>query len=309
MPTLSERALRGEAFFFMTDFLAQKIVHYSLNELEANNIKFEFNPKATSRHKEVLQSFPITFTRYAQSIEAIKDAIRKGETYVLNFTQATPIETKLSLKAIYEHAHAKYKLYYKDKFVCFSPETFIKIQGNTIETHPMKGTIDASLPNAKAQLLNDPKELAEHTMIVDLLRNDLSMVAQKVRVKKFRYIDTLHTGNKTLLQASSHIEGQLPIDWKSRLDEIIKTLLPAGSISGAPKKSTVAHILNLEGYERGFYTGIMGYFDGQNLETAVMIRFIEKRAHGLVYKSGGGITIDSDAQKEYQELLDKIYIP
>lgn len=309
MGPLATLACEKKPFFFLTDFLADHIEVYPIDQLEDADIAFSFNPKAHSKHKEQLRSFPIDYAHYAQSIEKIKAAIKAGKTYVLNFTQATPIETDLSLEAIYEHAHAKYKLRYKDRFVCFSPETFVRIENNTISTYPMKGTIDASIENAAEKILNDPKELAEHTMIVDLLRNDLSMVAKQVTVEKFRYIETLETGNKKLLQISSKITGQLPIDWNVHLDQIIKTLLPAGSISGAPKKSTVDHILRFEDYERGFYTGIMGYYDGDVLETAVMIRFIEQTPAGLVYKSGGGITIESSATDEYQEMLDKIYIP
>jgi para-aminobenzoate synthetase component 1 len=86
-------------------------------------------------------------------------------------------------------------------------------------------------------------------------------------------------------------------------------LLPAGSISGAPKVKTLEIIKNAENYERGYYTGTAFYFDGDNLDSCVLIRFIEQTEKGWVYKSGGGITIYSDARKEYQEILDKIYVP
>jgi len=86
-------------------------------------------------------------------------------------------------------------------------------------------------------------------------------------------------------------------------------LLPAGSISGAPKPSTLQIINDAEGYERGYYTGIMGYFDGQNFESAVMIRYIENENGKFVFKSGGGITTKSDVQSEYQEIIDKVYLP
>ncbi|OGU77880.1 MAG: hypothetical protein A2279_07140 [Stygiobacter sp. RIFOXYA12_FULL_38_9] len=86
-------------------------------------------------------------------------------------------------------------------------------------------------------------------------------------------------------------------------------MLPAGSISGAPKKKTVEIIQNAEKLERGYYTGVFGYYDGNNLDSAVMIRFIEQTAEGLVYRSGGGITFMSDVNSEYQELIDKVYVP
>ncbi|MCJ7765071.1 MAG: aminodeoxychorismate synthase component I, partial [Thiovulaceae bacterium] len=204
---------------------------------------------------------------------------------------------------------AKFKLRFKDEFVCFSPERFIKIEDETISAYPMKGTIDAALPNAKEQILSNEKEMAEHIMVVDLLRNDLGIVARDIKVERFRYIEHLKTGQKELLQVSSKITGRLPSDWHHDFGKIITALLPAGSISGTPKKSTVSLIKEVEAHTRGFFTGVFGYFDGKDFDSAVMIRFIEKKADQLIYKSGGGITLDSTAEDEYQEMLDKIYIP
>ena len=198
---------------------------------------------------------------------------------------------------------------FDDQFVIFSPECFIKIKDSTIYSYPMKGTIDAGIPNAARLLLNDPKEKAEHNTIVDLIRNDLAMVASGVSVTKFRYIDHIVTNRKDLLQVSSEIRGQLHEDWRARFGEIILKLLPAGSISGAPKKETVRIIQEAEVQNRGWYTGVFGVFDGKNLDTAVNIRFIEKTHQGLQFRSGGGITVFSEMEREYNELLDKVYVP
>ena len=173
----------------------------------------------------------------------------------------------------------------------------------------MKGTIDAAIPNAKEIILADEKEMAEHIMIVDLLRNDLSIVAKNVKVEQFRYVDEINAGDKKLLQVSSHISGELQENWQEHLGDILKALLPAGSISGTPKKSTVELIEKIEGYERGFFSGVFGVFDGESLDSGVMIRFIEKTEQGYVYKSGGGITIESNPKAEYKEMCDKIYLP
>lgn len=100
----------------------------------------------------------------------------------------------------------------------------------------MKGTIDASIPSAAQLLMNDPKEAAEHATIVDLIRNDLSMVANQVFVSRYRYIDTLQTNQGAILQTSSEIQGVLPENYPEHLGELIFRLLPAGSITGAPKK-------------------------------------------------------------------------
>jgi len=201
-------------------------------------------------------------------------------------------------------------LLFREDFTVFSPESFVRIdQSGIISSYPMKGTIDASLPGAAVSLLSDPKELAEHNTIVDLIRNDLSMVATEVRVTRFRYLEEIQTNQKHLLQASSEITGILSADWPAHLGDIIRTLLPAGSISGAPKKKTLEIIREAEAGSRGFYTGVFGIFDGQKLDSAVMIRYIEQQQGRYYFRSGGGITVNSSAISEYHELIDKVYVP
>jgi para-aminobenzoate synthetase component 1 len=232
-----------------------------------------------------------------------------GDSFLLNLTFPTEIETNLKLKEIYFRSNAKYKLLYKDKFVVFSPEPFIRINDNVISSFPMKGTIDATIKDAEKILLESEKEKSEHNTIVDLIRNDLSMVAEKVSVKRFRYVEKIKTIDKELLQTSSEISGELPKNWKGNIGDIIFRLLPAGSISGAPKKRTCEIIKNAENYDRGYFTGIFGYFDGKSLDSAVMIRYIEKQGDKMFFKSGGGITSMSKAKEEYEELIDKVYLP
>ncbi|NWF66075.1 MAG: chorismate-binding protein, partial [Campylobacterales bacterium] len=146
-------------------------------------------------------------------------------------------------------------------------------------------------------------------MIVDLLRNDLNMVSSNVRVEDFRYVEKINAGDKELLQVSSKIAGDLEENWQENLGDILLTLLPAGSISGTPKKSSVEIIKDVEGYQRGYFCGVFGYFNGDYLDSGVIIRYIENESNELYYKSGGGITADSIAFKEYQEMKDKIYVP
>jgi para-aminobenzoate synthetase component 1 len=299
-----------EPFFFMISYDLTQSVVCPLKKLPPF-IKYEINKKVNSSNQNlVLKKYPMAFKTYQKKFQALQEQIRAGNSYLLNLTAKTRIETALSLDEIYDKAASKFKLQYKDQFVCFSPEQFVQIKNNTIFTFPMKGTIDAKIKNAKQLILNNEKEKAEHIMVVDLLRNDLSIVAKKVRVKKFRYVESLQAGNKTLLQVSSKIEGTLPKNWHEMVGDIIIKLLPAGSITGTPKKKTVEILKGIEKYNRGFYTGIFGVYDGKNLNSAVMIRFIEKSKNNrYFYKSGGGITCDSDCFSEYQELIDKIYIP
>ena len=307
---LSQLVSKGIPSFFYSDFKGEKFHCYPIDQLDKYDIEFSFNDVVSNSNRPHTPIFnSICIKEYTEKFNNIQEHIRAGNTYLLNLTQPTPINTDLTLGEIYTMANAPYKLHVANEFVCFSPEPFITIEGNRINTFPMKGTIDANIPNAIEQILQNPKEIAEHTMIVDLLRNDLGIVSKDIKVEKFRYITTIETGNKKLHHVSSHISGQLPDNWKNRIGEILHSLLPAGSISGTPKKKSVEIIERIEGYERGYFSGIFGYFDGTNLYSAVSIRFIEKTDTGLFYKSGGGITADSTAKSEHQELLDKIYIP
>ena len=312
---------------------------------------------------------PPLYEDYERSFNIVKSNIMAGNSYLTNLTCRVPVSCNLSLEDIFHRAKGKYKLLLRRKrtqaedkdhlkeeaqnkahlkeenieenltpFVCFSPETFVRIKGGRIYSYPMKGTLDASLPNAEKQLMEDRKEAAEHATIVDLIRNDLSRVAEDVRVDKYRYIDVLHTNKGNILQTSSEISGRLPEDYPHHLGEILEAQLPAGSITGAPKDKTMQIIQEAEGYDRGFYTGIMGIYDQGELNSAVMIRFIEeetspvdfetdgeknfkakegkasegkepKASRELYFKAGGGITSKSDCRKEYEEVIQKIYLP
>ena len=133
--------------------------------------------------------------------------------------------------------------------------------------------------------MSDKKEAAEHATIVDLIRNDLSRVAEHVRVDKYRYIDVLHTNKGNILQTSSEISGKLPTDYQKHIGNILDAMLPAGSITGAPKDKTMEIIHEAEGYDRGFYTGIMGIYNNGELNSAVMIRFLENDGQGTYFKA------------------------
>ncbi len=299
-----------EAIFFVIDFEAKEHYISPLDKLD-DDILFSLDSlENIHKNKKVPYTYhPISFPKYSLAFDKIQEEIKSGNSYLINLTAPSKLEIPYSLKEIYNYSDAKFKLYFKDKFVCFSPERFVEIKDNKIYTYPMKGTIQASIENAKEKILNNEKERAEHVMVVDLLRNDLSQVSKKVRVEKFRYIEKIKAGERELLHVSSKIRGELKKDWQDNLGDILTKMLPAGSITGAPKKSTVKIIKEVEDYERGFFSGIFGVFDGENLDSSVMIRFIEKSCDGLVYKSGGGITIDSDKKAEYLEMCEKIYVP
>lgn len=308
---MNEYGKDGKPFFFIFDFELENPCAFLLDELIKENIFFKINEKSPDKYQRqiLLTKKPIEFSLYKNSFDFVVNEISKGNSYLLNLTFPTEIETNLTLEEIFVHSTAKYKLLYKDQFVVFSPETFVKIEDGIISSYPMKGTIDANLPTAEETILNDEKEFAEHVTIVDLIRNDLSIISKNVRVEKFRYVEKIITNQKELLQVSSKIVGELEKDYNERIGDIIYAMLPAGSISGAPKKKTIEIIQRAEKGKRGFYTGVFGIFDGKNLDSAVMIRFIEKAKDKLFFRSGGGITFMSNLENEYQELIDKIYVP
>lgn len=290
-------------FFFENPMNDQSIL-FSVGK-NSNHAQLQIDNNVLS----LLKKHPCSYNEYYSKFRIVSNALHKGNSFLLNLTERTAIECNLTLKEIYSRTHALYKLYVPGRFVCFSPESFVRIAGGEISSYPMKGTIDASLPDAEAQLMADYKETCEHNTIVDLIRNDLSIVAEHVHVRRFRYVDVLKTNQKELLQTSSEICGTLLGDYHERLGSIIFDMLPAGSISGAPKQSTVNTIREAEKMERGYYSGVFGYYDGETLDSAVMIRYIEQEDGNYYFRSGGGITVNSDPQEEYQEVLDKIYLP
>lgn len=302
-------------FLFLLDFELNEPFIVPLTEARPDEILFDLNgisnfeTGAVSAKKLEFHIDPFPKAAYCKAFEKVQEELRYGNTFLLNLTFPSRIDTNYSLKEFFHASSAKYKVWFRDRFVSFSPEIFVQIRDGVIRSFPMKGTIDARIPDAESKLLASKKEKAEHYTIVDLIRNDLSLVAQQVRVKRFQYIDHLRTHKNEILQMSSEIEGQLPKDFNCHLGDIFMSLLPAGSISGAPKKKTLEIIRENEKGNRGFYTGIVGIFNGKDVDSGVLIRYLEKTENGLQFRSGGGITALSKCEKEYDELIQKIYVP
>jgi len=301
-------------FMFLVDFEMKAIQLFPLENMP-DDVLYDFrgsgNPRAGKKEKRsfTFSKFPMPFAAYNRAFKTVQMHIIAGNTFLANLTFPTPVETSLTLRDIYISSSARYKILFKNEFVCFSPETFVTIHDGNIFTFPMKGTQKVLSSESEKEILDNKKEIAEHNTVVDLLRNDLSMVADKVRVNRFRYTERINTHEGELLQVSSEITGELPHGYHSRIGEILFKLLPAGSVTGAPKERTLAVIREAEKTDRGYYTGVAGVFDGNNLDSAVLIRFIENRSGKMHFRSGGGITFLSDARTEYQELIDKIYVP
>lgn len=307
--------LKGIPFLFALDFEMTEGIFIE-NPLEQDEVLFRTplgkntnGCEQTVGNDKFLQPFPISYQEYLERFTIVSDGLKRGDTSLVNLTVKTEIETNLSLEQIFRQSDSPYCIFVPDRFVCFSPERFVRIANGVVSANPMKGTINAQIPNAETVLLSDYKETSEHCAIVELLRNDLGKVANAIAVERFRYIDYIKTRQREILQVSSELTGKLPDDYWSRLGDIILCLLPAGSISGSPKDSTIRIIRQAEQESRGFYTGVFGYFDGKEVDSAVLIRYIEKENGKMYFRSGGGITVNSEPEKEYKEVLDKIYLP
>lgn len=304
----------GKPFFFAINFEQTEGLFID-NPLQQTDVLFQFCEKGNAPEQEVIKKvssfnyIPIPYSEYKKKFDIVHKGLKEGYSYLTNLTIKTPVSFNLTLEDIFFQSNASYKVLYPNKFVCFSPERFVKIAGKTISTNPMKGTIDANIPDAEQIILNDHKETAEHNTIVDLLRNDLSIIADNVRVNRFRYIDRIRTNKNDILQVSSEITGTLREENYLNYGDIIFGMLPAGSISGAPKEATRRIIQDAEKEPRGYYTGVCGYYDGNELDSAVIIRYIENDDNQYHFRSGGGITAYSDCEEEYKEVLEKIYLP
>ena len=307
-------SVQNQPFFCYIDFRGEIGFIITPEEAEKYGILYAFEKPEIDAENRLKKAVNLSFScpdeeLYRNSFEKVMYHLKRGDTYLLNLTFPTPVRISITPEEIFTHSNAPFRLLVPGKFVVFSPEPFVRIENGLISSNPMKGTIDATLPDAEAKLLADEKEFFEHNTIVDLIRNDLSMVSTGVNVARFRYIDRIRTHRGELLQMSSEITGKLDPDYRQRMGDILFTLLPAGSISGAPKKRTLEIIEEVETDKRGFYTGIFGYFDGNVFRSAVSIRFIEISEQGMTFRSGGGITARSYVSSEFSELMAKIYVP
>ena len=241
-------------FLFIIDYTQQHSYIEVLDEVDAASCLFQFpqvhNVAGVTDEKYLTptpfcggtidwQFMPPAPNRYREAFDLVKRNLLAGNSYLTNLTCKIPLTTNLTLKEMFLYSQAPYKLWIKDQFVCFSPEIFVRIKDGIIKSFPMKGTIDATLQDAETCLMNNKKEAAEHATIVDLIRNDLSMVANKVTVTSYRYIDRLQTNKGAILQTSSEISGVLPENYHKQIGDILFRLLPAGSITGAPKPKTM----------------------------------------------------------------------
>ncbi len=254
----------------------------------------------------------VSQAKYEQAYHNIKQHIQKGDIYQVNLThqlqgssQKNSQDLFLDLIASNPVDFMSYLGFADYQILSASPERFIRIAKGEITTRPIKGTIaktDCPIQNqAQIQaLLNCPKEKAELNMITDLLRNDLGQVCHTgtVRVKSHRSI--LECPN--IYHTYSEIQGKLKMDPVQALI----SMLPAGSISGCPKKRSLAIIDEQEHSARGIYTGVIGYIHPTGiLDFSIAIRTLLKKGSQVTLGVGGGIVHDSKLKNEYAETLQK----
>jgi len=188
-----------------------------------------------------------------------------------------------------------------------SPETLVKLKDGVLHTFPLAGTrprgrTDAEDQALEAELLSDEKELAEHNMLVDLGRNDLGRISRFGTV----VVENLHSIERFshVMHIGSTVRGEIRED-RDALDAI-EAVLPAGTLSGAPKLRACQLIGELENNKRGIYGGAIGYIDFTgNMDTCIAIRIAWKKNGRVFVRSGAGIVADSVPEKEYQECINK----
>ncbi len=283
---------------------------------EAEIIKHDFNGNFFCFNESCeISNFSLNINKseYVIAIDKIKEYIRNGDTYQVNYTLKglfdcdDPVSLYLKLREKQAVSYSAFMKFNDEHVLSFSPELFFRKQGSLIYTRPMKGTIkrgknlSEDINNADF-LQNDLKNRAENIMIVDLLRNDLGKISEIGSVKADRLFDVERY--RTLFQMTSQISAVLREDmgWK----RIFSGIFPSGSVTGAPKLRTMEIINELEKEQRGIYTGALGFFTPNNDAVFnIPIRTIHLKGQKGEIGIGSGITIDSDAEDEFQECLLK----
>lgn len=282
-----------------------------------------FIPEKLTKKIGIVIKPKISKDEYIEKINYIKDKIKNGITYEVNYTYPSTVKTNADdfelFNFLLEKQKTPYNAFINNKYetiLSFSPEMFFTLKGKHIVTKPMKGTA----PKGKTQdedkkqkqfLCNDIKNRAENVMIVDLLRNDLGRIAKTGTIKVDKLFEIEE--HKTLFQMTSEISAELEDNIK--LYDIFKAIYPCGSITGAPKVSTMKVIEETEPYSREVYCGAIGYIHKNNAVFSVPIRILQRRSGGksgdkysdndFTYHAGGAIVWDSTAEDEWEETLTK----
>ncbi|MDQ3855194.1 MAG: anthranilate synthase component I [Chloroflexota bacterium] len=260
------------------------------------------------------QSSNLTREAYCQAVERAKEQIAAGEIIQAVLSQrlsrptsATPFQIYRALRAVNPSPYMYFLELGEEAIVGASPELLVRVQDGEVSTHPIAGTVrrgaapeeDEAL---EQQLRADPKERAEHVMLVDLGRNDIGRVAVPGTVQVTQLMDVERYSH--VMHLVSHVTGMLRPDMSAV--DALRACFPAGTVSGAPKIRAMEIIADLEPDQRGPYAGAVGYFghDG-NLDTAITIRTLYVKDGVAHVQAGAGIVADSVPEREYEETLSK----
>lgn len=264
--------------------------------------------------KEIEVRSNITKEQYMNNVEIAKEYIRNGDIFQIvpsqRFEVSNPPDSFDVYRMLRSTNPSPYLFYFKGKDYAFagaSPEMLVSVNGGTVVNRPIAGTIkrgetDAEDAKNEQALLNDPKERAEHTMLVDLGRNDIGKVSKFGSVKVTDLM-TIERYSK-VMHIVSNVVGELADD-KKPLDALM-AVLPAGTLSGAPKVRAMEIIDELETTKRGLYGGTVGYlaFDGR-IDTCIAIRTVLFKNNKAYVQAGGGVVADSVPENEYMESVNK----
>ena len=297
-------------YFYSLDENAEKVFE-KINQLI---FTVQFNPTKFNLKNAWKPRW--TKQQYLNAFEQVQEYIRAGDCYQINLTQEFTAKTEGYLlntaQDLWQLTEAPYAGYFRFgdfELLSCSPELFINFNANQkIITKPIKGTMpryeDPLLDEqSRLRLKNSQKDQAENVMIVDLLRNDLSLYAEtgSVKTPKLFEIESFNQVHHMVSEVTATLKAHIhPMD-------VLLSALPGGSITGAPKIRAMQIIEELEGAPRGAYCGSMGYFNFDGTGSwNILIRSIQQYQNELSIWAGGGITIASDGEAEYQECFDKV---
>jgi para-aminobenzoate synthetase component 1 len=289
-----------ESFQFLDYFMEEEIDH------NFHSFPYRFTPRTSKE-------------RYISQVNTLKEHIQRGDIYEVNYCQEYfaenveidyPLDTYFKLNQITKAPFSTFLQTEHHAVFCGSPERYLKKSGNKIISQPIKGTAargkDAEADEQlKQQLQSDPKERSENIMIVDLVRNDLSRIAKKGTVKVTELCG-IHTF-ETVHQMISTIECELQEN--TVFTDVLRASFPMGSMTGAPKIEAMKIIDEVEDFNRGIYSGSIGYISPNgDFDFNVVIRSLiyHREKKYLSCSVGGAITILSDPEKEYEECQTKI---
>lgn len=316
-----------DAFLWVPKYVVKMYKeHFDFLQGEKNTESFDFlnyfleeETDQNFHHHNYAFKARISKEEYIEKVIKLKNHIQQGDIYEVNFCQEFyaedaemnfPMDTYFRLN---ELTHAPFSSFYQFgdyAAFCGSPERFLKKEGSRLISQPIKGTAPrGATPEEdeflKNSLKNDPKERAENTMIVDLVRNDLSRVAQKdsVKVDEYCEIYSFDTVHQMISTVSCEVRPEV------NFTDVLRATFPMGSMTGAPKLRAMELIEENEAFKRGLYSGSIGYIaPNGDFDFNVVIRTLLYNGENryLSCSVGGAITIQSDPEKEYEECMVKV---